>query len=84
MFSSADLKSGMSCGQPRVIFAVERCAAAACACEIKARLKCIYIYYILLVNYEVLLYSVKEKTNSIEPSGTGIMLQLVEGSLTCS
>ncbi len=38
-------------------------------------------YYILLVNYEVLLHSVKEKTNSTEPSGTGIMLQLVEGSL---
>ncbi len=41
-------------------------------------------YYILLVNYEVLLTLVKEKTNSIETLGTGIMLQLVEGSLTCS
>ncbi len=36
-----------------------------------------------IVNYEVLLHSVKEKTNSTEPSGTGIMLQLVEGLLTC-
>ncbi len=59
--------------------------------EIKTRLKFWYfkvlwpyIYYILLVNYEVLLHLVKEKTNSIEPSGTGIMLQLVESSLTCS
>ncbi len=45
-----------------------------------------HIYYILLVNCGVLLHSVKEKTNnvSIEPSGTGIMPQLVEGSLTCS
>ncbi len=55
--------------------------------EIKARLKFLYfkvlwpyIYYILLVNYEVLLHSVKEKMNSTEPSGTGIMLQLFEGS----
>ncbi len=55
--------------------------------EIKARLKFWYfkvlwpyIYYILLVNYEVL-HSVTEKTNSTEPSGTGIMLQLAEGSL---
>ncbi len=53
--------------------------------ERKARLKLWYfkvlwpyIYYILLVNYEVLLHSVKEKMNSIEPSGTGIMLQLDE------
>ncbi len=59
--------------------------------KIKARLKFWYykvlwpyIYYILLVNYEVLLNLVKEKTNSTEPSGTGLMLQLVEGSLTCS
>ncbi len=59
--------------------------------EIKARLKFWYfkvlwpcIYYILLVNYEVLLHSVKEKTNNIALSWTGIMLQLVEGSLTCS
>ncbi len=43
----------------------------------------IYLLYITK-NYEVLLHSVKEKMNSIEPSGTGIMLQLVEGSLTCS
>ncbi len=42
------------------------------------------IYYILLVNYEVLLHSVKEKTNNIALSWTGIMLQLVEGLLTCS
>ncbi len=45
---------------------------------------CVYIYYILLVNYDVLLHSVKEKMNSTEPLGTGIMLHLVEGLLTCS
>ncbi len=100
VFSSADLKSGTSAGSPVLLVRWTCCCMWRTpsqnfwniqSWEIKARLKLLYfkflwpyIYYILLVNYEVLLHSVKEKTNSTEPSGTGIMLQLVEGSLTCS